>query len=269
MPLTRRSFLTAGAFLASACLLPLEAVEALAATAKKKCASAATGGPKVVTAKGAATKAATKSSAKASGKAVASSGKSLGKSASRKGGKYLVAGKKGKGKYCRGPRRVYFPGGQVMPGQQLRLTNTERSLFLYHTATGEHFRQPYFIQGRYIPESLREINRLLRDHHNNAVHPIDKDLVDLMFALWQQLHPREPIHVICGYRSPSTNAAMRSHNSGVARHSLHIEGMAVDLRVPGYDTRIISQAAMSLQAGGVGNYPGNFVHVDVGDIRYW
>jgi uncharacterized protein YcbK (DUF882 family) len=80
------------------------------------------------------------------------------------------------------------------------------------------------------------------------------------------------INIVCGYRTPETNAQLRQHSpqTGVAEHSQHMEGHAIDLRVPGVTTANLRDAALSLQAGGVGYYPvSGFVHVDVGPVREW
>ena len=84
------------------------------------------------------------------------------------------------------------------------------------------------------------------------------------------MHQDKPFEVISGYRSPKTNAALASNSSGVAKRSLHMQGMAVDVGLPGMKLAHLRDAAKSLQAGGVGYYPkSNFIHVDTGNVRYW
>ncbi len=76
--------------------------------------------------------------------------------------------------------------------------------------------------------------------------------------------------MISGYRSPSTNAALRSRSSGVAEHSLHMQGRAIDIRLRGFPTAILRDLAIALKRGGVGFYPvSDFVHVDTGRVRVW
>ena len=68
----------------------------------------------------------------------------------------------------------------------------------------------------------------------------------------------------------STNAMLRRRSEGVARNSLHMKAMAIDLQVPDRSLRAVHLAAVSLKRGGVGYYlASDFVHVDTGNIRYW
>jgi uncharacterized protein YcbK (DUF882 family) len=145
-----------------------------------------------------------------------------------------------------------------------------RALALRNLHTGEFVRATYWAAGRYLREGLSQIDRLLRDHRTNAVHPIDRRLLALLGELHDQLETREPFEIISGYRSPETNATLVSTTSGVSPTSLHIVGMAVDIRVPGRPLRAVRDTAKALRAGGVGYYPdSDFVHVDVGRVRSW
>jgi uncharacterized protein YcbK (DUF882 family) len=146
----------------------------------------------------------------------------------------------------------------------------ERTLSFYNLHTGESLKTAYWVQGEYIPESLTDINHLLRDYRNNEIKPIDVDLLNLLNAITLQLGTSKPIQLISGYRSPATNAALHARSSGVAKHSLHMKAMAADIRIPGHDLRELHQVAMAMKVGGVGYYPhSDFVHVDVGRVRYW
>ena len=99
---------------------------------------------------------------------------------------------------------------------------------------------------------------------------MDQRLLDLLYALQGRTGRRDKFHVISGYRSPATNAMLNARSSGVAKHSYHMKGMAIDIRLPGYDLHKLHQAALALKAGGVGCYPSsNFIHVDVGPVRRW
>jgi uncharacterized protein YcbK (DUF882 family) len=145
-----------------------------------------------------------------------------------------------------------------------------RSLALRSLHTGEFVRATYWAAGRYLRDGLVEIDRLLRDHRSNTVHPIDRRLLDVLDTLRDRLETREAFEVISGYRSPETNARLAASTTGVASTSLHVAGMAVDIRVPGRPLSALRDAAKALAAGGVGFYPdSNFVHVDVGRVRYW
>ena len=146
----------------------------------------------------------------------------------------------------------------------------ERSLVFYNTHTGEQLSTVYWLEGNYVPVSLKDIDHILRDHRTDEVINIDKRLLDLLFAIRTKLETHQPFHIISGYRSAETNALLRSHSSGIAKKSLHMVGEAIDLRLPGRALRTLRQIALNLKAGGVGYYPqSDFVHVDVGRVRYW
>lgn len=146
----------------------------------------------------------------------------------------------------------------------------ERSLFLYNTYTSETLQANYWNDGQYLIDVLDEINHIFRDHVTETIETIDTNLLDLLSALKEKLKITEPFHIVSGYRSPQTNATLRKRKRGVAKNSLHMYGQAVDIRVPGYSTKALRLAAIDLQGGGVGYYPrSGFVHLDVGDVRYW
>lgn len=147
----------------------------------------------------------------------------------------------------------------------------ERALALYNLHTGEQLRTTYWLDGAYLPEGLADINRLLRDFRTGEVTPIDPQLLDVLYALQGRLDTRAAVHVISGYRSPATNAMLRaSRGAGIARHSLHMDGKAIDIRIPGHELHHVRQAALELRAGGVGYYPrSDFVHLDTGRVRAW
>jgi uncharacterized protein YcbK (DUF882 family) len=151
------------------------------------------------------------------------------------------------------------------PGQ----TNI-RSLALNNLHTGESRSFDYWIEGAYVPDALTAANHLLRDYRNNEVHTIEPKLLDLVCLLQRQLGSASEVQVISGYRSPATNAAMHEQSTGVAAHSLHMSGMAMDIRLANVPLDRLHNAALALQAGGVGYYPSqDFVHVDVGRVRRW
>lgn len=146
----------------------------------------------------------------------------------------------------------------------------DRSLHLYNTHTGEHLSEVYWSRGKYIPESMHKLSHLLRDHRNGDIHPIDPAVLDLIAAVQHKCGVHGPIHIISGYRSPATNAWLSAHSDGVACNSLHIQGKAIDIRLPGRSVYQVGKAAKSLKGGGVGIYPASdFVHVDSGRVRYW
>lgn len=147
----------------------------------------------------------------------------------------------------------------------------ERSLALRHTHTHEHIGLVYAVGPRYLGEALGSLNHFLRDHYTGDVGLIDPPLFDLLHRVQGLLGHREPFEVISGYRSPATNARLRqTRGGGVATHSLHMEGRAIDVRLPGVPLAELRDAALSLKAGGVGYYPREqFVHVDTGRVRRW
>jgi len=145
-----------------------------------------------------------------------------------------------------------------------------RSLKFYALHTGETLTTTYWENGRYIPGELERVNYILRDFRANEVKPIDPALLDLLTRIHYRLGTNEPFQVISGYRSPLTNAMLHANSEGVAVHSLHIDGRAIDICVPDRSLGQLRGAAIAQQSGGVGYYPkSNFVHVDTGRIRFW
>jgi len=146
----------------------------------------------------------------------------------------------------------------------------ERALRFVHTHTGESGRIVFWANGLYVPDGQAQLDRLLRDHYSDAVHRIDPGLLQLLYRLNGALGTSEPFHVISAYRSPEVNARLAARSGGVAKHSLHTQAKAIDIRVPGRDLTTLRKAALALGGGGVGFYPkSNFVHVDVGRVRRW
>ena len=136
--------------------------------------------------------------------------------------------------------------------------------------TGERASVAYRIDGVLQPEALGTLDSVLRDHRTGDILEIDRTLFDLMHRLARRLETDAPFQIISCYRSPRTNAMLAARSSGVARPSLHQQGMAVDLRLPDRSVDDIYRAARSLQGGGVGKYVrSNFVHIDTGRVRYW
>jgi len=149
-------------------------------------------------------------------------------------------------------------------------TDARRELSFMHTHTGEQLTATYFEAGVYVGPVLQQVNQLLRDFRTETVFPIDPAVLDSLFELRAAARSREPFAVISGYRSPLTNAALRSRSSGVAEHSLHMQGRAIDVRLPGTPTDQRARLAQRLSGGGVGYYRvSDFVHVDTGRVRSW
>jgi uncharacterized protein YcbK (DUF882 family) len=146
----------------------------------------------------------------------------------------------------------------------------DRELSFYNTHTGEKLTATFWSGGEYLDDGIEEISWLLRDHRAEEANAMDPKLLDLLHQLQQSVaHPGQ-FHVISGYRSPATNQMLAKRSSGVARRSYHMLGQAIDVRLPGYDTLELKKAAIALKQGGVGYYAGSdFVHLDVGRVRYW
>ncbi|MGD2016255.1 MAG: DUF882 domain-containing protein [Desulfobacterales bacterium] len=150
------------------------------------------------------------------------------------------------------------------------LTTKDKSLSLYNPHTKDSFSGVYWRNGKYVTDALKDINHIMRDFRADDIKQIDTHLLDLLSAISAKLKPDKPFYVISGYRSPKTNAQLRKRGKGAVKNSYHIQGKAVDIRLPGYKTSALRRTACKLKAGGVGYYPHQrFVHIDVGPIRYW
>lgn len=146
----------------------------------------------------------------------------------------------------------------------------ERKLQLRNLHTGERLRATYWEDGKYIPETMRDVAHFLRDHRTGDKHKIDAGLMDILHDLQLRTGNRKEFHIISGYRSPKTNRLLSARSGGVAKRSLHMRGRAIDIRLPGTDLSKLRKAALSMRAGGVGYYPqSNFLHVDTGRFRTW
>jgi uncharacterized protein YcbK (DUF882 family) len=146
----------------------------------------------------------------------------------------------------------------------------ERTLSFRNLHTGEKLHATFWADGDYIREELRAVNHLLRDHRSGDVHPMDPKLLDVLYLLQQSVAVKGAFHIISGYRSPATNQKLRAQSSAVAKKSLHMQGKAIDIRLPGCQLKHLRDAALALKSGGVGYYPdSNFIHVDTGRVRRW
>jgi uncharacterized protein YcbK (DUF882 family) len=148
---------------------------------------------------------------------------------------------------------------------------SEHTLRLYNTHTNEKIEIVYRRGDQYIQSALAKLDFFLRDHNTNEVRHFDPRLYDILSDLTVSVgHPGGELEIVCGYRTTSTNAALRAHTTGVAKNSLHIQAEAIDLRMPGVNTLKLRKAALALARGGVGYYPhSDFIHVDTGRVRQW
>ena len=146
----------------------------------------------------------------------------------------------------------------------------DRELSFYNTHTSEKLSTTFWSGGNYLDDGIEEISWLMRDHRAGIARPMDPQLLDLLHQIQTKVAHKGEFHVISGYRSPATNEMLNKNSSGVAKRSYHMLGKAIDVRIPGFDTSQLHKAAKSLKGGGVGYYSSsNFVHLDVGRVRYW
>jgi len=148
--------------------------------------------------------------------------------------------------------------------------NSSRRLHLINEHLGDDVDVVFYTHGVYINENVSMLNHLMRDRRANIATQMDTTLYNQLFMLRKVLETDKPVHVLSGYRTPETNAKLRRRSSRVAKYSLHMEGRAADIYVPGFSVEQVQKAALSLQAGGVGLYSkSNFVHLDTGQVRHW
>ena len=179
-------------------------------------------------------------------------------------------------------RQIFSAGAKALAGSAAALSfphiaradvlaANEKRLSFFNTHTSEKTRSLFWADGQPIAEGLKEIDHILRDWRAEETHPIDTGLLDLLFVLRNRLDSSRPFEIISGYRSPVTNKTLRKRGGGgVAKKSLHMRGMAVDIRLPGRGLADVRNAAIALRRGGVGYYPqSGFVHVDTGRVRRW
>jgi uncharacterized protein YcbK (DUF882 family) len=145
-----------------------------------------------------------------------------------------------------------------------------RRLAFVNTHTGDTFSDAYWESGNYVPDAMAAINHVMRDHRSGESHAIDPRLLDQLHRLNGLVEASAPFQIISGYRSPVTNAALHANSSGVATRSLHMDGRAIDIRIRGVELARLRDAALGMQAGGVGYYEASdFIHVDTGRVRRW
>jgi uncharacterized protein YcbK (DUF882 family) len=168
---------------------------------------------------------------------------------------------------------LLHPG--ILPAEDAEIPDDGRKyeLRLHHLHSGETLDVVYRIGDTYLPGAIEELDHFLRDSRTQDEKAYDPSEFDLLHNLMTRLgKPQGMIDIVCGYRTPQSNEFLRTRgpDTGVAKNSQHVQARAIDIRVPGVRTRRLRDAALSLQAGGVGYYPrSQFVHVDVGPVRRW
>jgi uncharacterized protein YcbK (DUF882 family) len=168
----------------------------------------------------------------------------------------------------------FLAAGLVLPQPLWAVPRPEdrdgRHLKFFNTHTRERLDVCYRRNGQYDQGAIQAVNNILRDHRTDEVHPIDLRLLDLLHSIRTRVGRDCCLHIISGYRSPTTNAELRRKSRSVARKSLHMLGHAADIRIPGVRTSAVRRIAMDIRRGGVGYYAkSDFVHVDIGRVRAW
>ena len=149
-------------------------------------------------------------------------------------------------------------------------SESNRRLSFYNTHTAERLSVIYKKSDTYILNAMDKISKILRDHRSGDIHPIDPKLMDFLYDLLSRVDNHSEVHIISGYRSPATNKKLRQASKGVASKSLHMQGKALEFRLPGTDTAILRDKACAMKRGGVGYYRKlNFIQIDTGRVRFW
>ena len=155
---------------------------------------------------------------------------------------------------------------RVAPGARAK----PRRLAFRHLHTGESLTVESDDDGRYDAGALSRIDQIMRDFRSDDVHPIDPKLLEFLYLLQSGVGSPSPFEIISAYRSPKTNAMLRRKSNSVAKRSLHMQGRAIDVRLPGVATSKLRRVAVGLELGGVGYYKKtDFLHLDTGKVRNW
>ena len=158
-----------------------------------------------------------------------------------------------------------FQGTRQAPDSEFQAS---KRLNMYNIHTGEKLDVQYYSSGEYHQQALDSIHYFLRCHYTNEVKEIDIRVIDLLCDVKDALGKNREIQIISGYRSPAYNHFLVSLGRNVSPRSLHLQGLAIDFAVEGTSNSTLFQLARTFEAGGVGKYP-DFVHIDVGRVRYW
>jgi len=172
-------------------------------------------------------------------------------------------------------RRLFVASALILPFSSNAIAksisvNDKRSLSFYHTHTDKTLAITYYQEGAYITSALDKINFFLGDFRTGDTYPIEPRLLDSVYLLQQKTGVDNKFEIISAYRSPKTNEKLRKKSSGVAKKSLHMQGKAIDIRLRGLTTSKLRDTAIAMKMGGVGYYKrSNFIHLDMGRVRYW
>jgi uncharacterized protein YcbK (DUF882 family) len=170
------------------------------------------------------------------------------------------------------PRRTFIQsagltliGSCFLPQVVWSSTKTaERRIKLYHMHTGESLNEVFWAEGKFVPETLKTLNKFFRDWRTDQVSEICPKLYSLLHNVYAKLDASKPMHIISGFRSEKTNEALRKKSKKVAKKSRHLTGHAIDFSIPGKRLKDVRNATLSFQVGGVGYYPAKgFIHADI------
>jgi uncharacterized protein YcbK (DUF882 family) len=165
---------------------------------------------------------------------------------------------------------IFFMFMSAVPGANA--AGETRTLSLHNIHTHEDLTITYKKNGQFDDAALKKLNAYMRDWRKEEETRMDPQLFDMLWEVHREVKATGPIHVVCGYRSPQTNAMLRRRSGGVAQTSLHMQGKAIDFSIPSAEVADVRAAALRIQGGGVGYYPTSglpFVHMDVGNVRHW
>ena len=156
------------------------------------------------------------------------------------------------------------------PALSFAAEDSGRAISFNNAHTGEKFKGEYWQNGKYLPDAFSEIRNIMRDFRTGDKCAIDPRLIDVLFVVKEKVNSKAPFSLFSGYRSPKTNRMLRMRTEGVARGSLHMQGQAADINLPGVSLNKVEKTALALKMGGVGYYPkSGFVHIDTGRVRKW
>lgn len=156
--------------------------------------------------------------------------------------------------------------------QRASASGETRTISMFNIHTKEAITVTFKRDGKYDPDALKQLNHFMRDWRKDESREMDPELIDLIWTLHKELGSQEPVELICGYRTASTNESLRRRGGGQAKASQHILGKAADLVFPDVPLKTLRNSALVQEWGGVGYYPTSgvpFVHVDTGRVRMW
>jgi len=143
-----------------------------------------------------------------------------------------------------------------------------RRLHLVNAHTGETFDGPFRDDIGPLQVAMTGLSNFLRDHYSGEKTAFDIGVLDFLASIMEAVGVTDAT-VLSAYRTPKTNALLARTTFGVAEHSQHIYGRALDVRLPSRNEEAV-RIAREMKHGGVGWYPrSGFFHIDTGPVRNW